>query len=61
MAMPAAAVTACCSAMPTSWNRSGKRRANDSKPVGPGIAAVMAWTCGWSSATLTRLWLKASV
>ena len=42
MAIPAAAVTACCSAMPTSTNRSGNRASNGSRPVGPGIAAVMA-------------------
>ena len=36
IAMPAAPVTACCSAMPTSKKRSGKRAWNGSRPVGPG-------------------------
>ena len=40
--MPAAPVTACCSAMPTSKKRSGKRSWNGMSPVGPGIAAVIA-------------------
>ena len=51
IAMPAAAVTACCSAMPTSKKRSGKRAWKGSSPVGPGIAAVMATTRGSRSAT----------
>src|SRR5674476_147096 len=38
MAMPAAAVTACCSAMPTSKNRVGNRSWNPSRPVGPAMA-----------------------
>ena len=42
MAMPAAAVTACCSAMPTSKNRFGKRSWKSSSPMGPAIAAVIA-------------------
>ena len=42
--MPAAPVTACCSAMPTSKKRSGKRVWNGISPVGPGIAAVIATT-----------------
>ena len=50
MAMPAASVAACCSAMPTSWKRSGKRSWNGSRPVGPGMAAVMAWIRGSASA-----------
>ena len=40
MAMPAADVTACCSAMPTSRNRSGNRSWNGMSPVEPGMAAV---------------------
>ena len=43
-ASPAALVTACCSAMPTSIVLSGKFCANLSKPVGPSIAAVIATT-----------------
>jgi hypothetical protein len=35
MAMPAAAVTACCSAMPTSKYRSGKRCLEREQPGGP--------------------------
>ena len=46
MAMPAAAVTACCSAMPTSRKRSGNSAWKGSSPVGPGMAAVMATTSG---------------
>ncbi len=42
VAMPAAKVTACCSAIPTSKVRSGKRLANRSSPVPDGIAAVTA-------------------
>ena len=42
LARPAAKVTACCSAMPTSKQRSGKRSANMSRPVPDGMAAVMA-------------------
>ena len=49
MAIPAAEVTACCSAMPTSKNRSGQRAGNGSSPVGPGMAAVMATIVGCSS------------
>src|SRR5918995_1309700 len=41
MAMPDAAVTACCSAMPTSKNRSGKRSPKGRRPVESGMAAVM--------------------
>ena len=43
-ASPAAKVAACCSAMPTSNVRLGKRRPNLSMPVPPGMAAVMATT-----------------
>ena len=42
LAMPAAMVTACSSAMPTSKNLSGKRSANSLSPVPDGIAAVIA-------------------
>lgn len=41
-AMPAADVTACCSAMPTSKNLSGNFCANFFSPVPSGIAAVTA-------------------
>jgi len=41
MAIPAAAVMACCSAMPTSKNRVGKWSSKVSSPVGPGMAAVI--------------------
>jgi hypothetical protein len=43
---PAAKVTACCSAMPTSKVRSGMRLANLSSPVPEGMAAVMATILG---------------
>ena len=42
VAKPAAKVTACCSAIPTSKNRSGNFSENKSSPVPEGIAAVMA-------------------
>ena len=61
MAMPAAAVTACCSAMPTSKQRSGKWAWNGSRPVGPGIAAVMATRRGSCSASLMTASAKAWV
>ena len=61
MAMPAAAVTACCSAMPTSTKRSGKRSWNGSRPVEPGMAAVMATTSGRSSASLMSASVNACV
>ena len=48
MASPAAEVTACCSAMPTSKVRSGKDSLKRSSPVGWSIAAVMA-TTSWRS------------
>ena len=41
---PAAKVTACCSAMPTSNMRSGNFSATLSRPVPDGIAAVIATT-----------------
>ena len=42
LARPAAKVTACCSAMPTSKNRSGCVCAKNCRPVPYFIAAVMA-------------------
>ena len=45
--MPAANVTACCSAMPTSKKRSGYFLANFSSPVPEGIAAALAQARGW--------------
>ncbi len=44
--MPAAEVRACCSAMPTSMQRSGYSAPNFASPVGPSMAAVMATTSG---------------
>ncbi len=41
IAMPAATVTACCSVIPTSKNRSGNRSWKGIKPGGPGIAGVI--------------------
>ena len=61
MAMPAAAVTACCSAIPTSMKRSGKRAWKGSRPVGPGMAAVMATIRGSDSAWWSSDRVKASV
>ena len=51
-ARPAAKVTACCSAMPTSKVRSGKRLPNMSRLVPDGIAAVMATILSSFSACL---------
>lgn len=59
--MPAAAVTACCSAMPTSTKRSGKRSWNGSSPVEPGMAAVMATSSGRASPSFTMASVKAVV
>ena len=44
MARPAADVSACCSAMPTSNVRSGYRSAKAASPVGCSMAAVIATT-----------------
>ena len=60
-ASPAANVTACCSAMPTSYVRFGKRRPKMSMPVPPGIAAVMPTTDGSCSAILTSSFAKTDV
>ena len=54
MAMPAAEVTSCCSAMPTSKKRSGKRAWKGSSPVGPGMAAVSATIRSSSSAAVEQ-------
>ena len=61
MDIPAAAVTACCSAIPTSMNRSGNRASKGSRPVGPGMAAVMATRLGSVSACSSSDRVKASV
>jgi hypothetical protein len=42
MARPAAIVTACCSAIPTSWNRFGNAAWNFARPVPVGMPAVIA-------------------
>ena len=54
-ARPAAKVTACCSAMPTSKVRSGNSLPNRSSPVPDGIAAVMATILSSFRASLIRL------
>ena len=56
VAMPAAKVTACCSAMPTSKVRSGNRLAKRSRPVPLGMAAVTATMRSSASAS----WISAS-
>ena len=61
MAIPAAEVTACCSAIPTSNARSGNRSANGSRPVLSGIAAVNATSSGTRSPALTKASANASV
>ena len=53
IASPAAEVSACCSAMPTSKTRSGNAVANGVSPVGPHIAAVIATTSGRSAPATT--------
>jgi hypothetical protein len=47
---------ACCSAIPTSNSRSGKRSPNADRPVGPGIAAVIATI----SRRRAAFWISAS-
>ena len=42
IARPEAIVTACCSAIPTSWKRFGKTAWNLDRPVPVGIPAVIA-------------------
>ena len=59
--MPAAEVTACCSAMPTSMSRPGKRSPKGSRPVESGMAAVMATSSGRASASLIIASLNAAV
>ncbi len=54
-ARPAAKVTACCSAMPTSKVRSGNSFWNRSTPVPDGIAAVIATMVSSFFASLIRL------
>ena len=61
IARPAAEVSACCSAMPTSKVRSGKRSPKAARPVGCSIAAVMATTSGRSVPTRTSSSENASV
>ena len=56
IARPAAEVIACCSAIPTSKNRSGYLARNALRPVGPGIAAVIATTSRRSDA----IWMSVS-
>ena len=52
--IPAAKVTACCSAIPTSNVRFGNLRPNLSMPVPPGMAAVIPHTVRSSSAMAIR-------
>ena len=61
MPRPAAEVSACCSAMPTSKVRSGNRSANAASPVGCSIAAVIATTSGRSAPIRTSSSANASV
>ena len=60
-AIPAAAVTACCSAIPTSKQRSGNLSRKERRPVESGIAAVTATTFELDSPIFTRVSEKASV
>ena len=61
VARPAAKVTACCSAMPTSNVLAGWAFWNLSSPVPDGMAAVMATTLSSSSAFLISSWAKTEV
>ena len=61
MARPAAEVAACCSAMPTSKVRSGKRCWNSRSPTGCSIAAVIATTSPRSAPRATISSEKKSV
>ena len=61
VASPAAKVTACCSAMPTSYTRSGCRSAKRSSPVPSGMAAVIATTRESRSAIRPRASAKQAV
>ena len=61
IASPAAKVTACCSAMPTSKKRSGKRCENSSSPVDDAIAAVIATMRSSASAASQSASPKTSV
>ena len=53
IASPAAEVTACCSAMPTSKVRSGHLQEKACSPTGCSIAAVIATTSGRSAPIAT--------
>ena len=59
--MPAAKVTACCPAMPTSKTRARKRFAMMSTPVPAGIAAVIATIRGSRAASSVRALPKTEV
>src|ERR1700761_4127424 len=60
-AMPAAKVTACCSAMPTSKVRLGNLSPNRLRPVPDGIAAVIATMRSSASASLMSCLAKTLV
>ena len=55
VASPAAKVTACCSAMPTSKQRSGKAFWKMLRPVPSSMAAVMATILGSRRASSVRV------
>ena len=61
MASPQANTTACCSAIPTSYVRSGNRAFMCCIPVPLSIAAVMPTTRGSRSASATSACPKTSV
>ena len=61
VAMPAAKVTACCSAMPTSKQRRGNFFAKMSMPVPAGMAALTATTRSSASASATSALAKTLV
>ena len=57
-ASPVARVTACCSAIPTSMNRSGYACWNFASPVPVGIPAVIATIRRSSRAAAMTSWAK---
>src|SRR3954463_1955731 len=57
-AIPAAKVTACCSAIPTSKQRFGNFSPNKLRPVPDGIAAVIATMRSSASASVVSVLAK---
>ncbi len=60
-ARPVASVTACCSAMPTSTNRSGYFAWNFARPVPVGMPAVIATIRRSVAPSSSSSWAKNAV